>query len=117
MTNSDNIKVHIGDTRDMGKRFVAAWKKAARGEKVDETHVTFRDLEQMLSTLTPMRLRLLKYVRSHQVENVRSLAAELHRDYKNVHRDVEALARIGLLERRPKKVVAPFAEVQARFVL
>lgn len=117
MKSSNNIRVHIGDAKDMGRRFVTAWKKAARGEKVDETHITFRDLEQMLSTLTPMRLRLLRYVRRHQVENVRSLAAELHRDYKNVHRDVEALAKIGLLERGSKKVVAPFAEVQAKFVL
>jgi predicted transcriptional regulator len=45
------------------------------------------------------------------------LATDLHRDYKNVHKDVEALAKLGLLSRTPESVVAPYAEVDARFVL
>jgi len=62
-------------------------------------------------------LDLLRYVRHNPVRSVRSLAVDLHRDYKNVHQDVEALAKIGLLARTTESVTAPFAEVDVRFVL
>ena len=114
---SKNVKVHIGSPEDMGKRFVEAWHRAERGEAVDEAHVTFHDLPSLLAALTPKRLDLLRYVRHHEVRNVRTLAADLHRDYKNVHRDVEALSKLGLLDRLNDQVVAPYAEVDARFVL
>ena len=114
---SDNVRVHVGTPKEMGQRFVDAWHRAERGESVNETNITFPDLETLLAALTPKRLSLLRYVRHHEVRNIRGLAADLHRDYKNVHRDVEALAKLGLLSRTPDSVIAPFAEVDARFVL
>ena len=53
------------------------------------------DLETPL-TLTPKRLHLLRYVRRHEVLNVRALAAGLRSNYKNAHKDVEELTRLGL---------------------
>ena len=114
---SENVRVHIGAPGDMGQRFADAWHRAERGDAVDETNVTFRDLETMLSALTPKRLQLLRYVRRHEVRNIKALAAGLQRNYKNVHKDVEALSKLGLLSRTPNRVVAPYAEVDARFVL
>ena len=114
---SDNVMVHIGTIEDMGRRFVDAWHRAERGETVDETHVTFRDLTTLLTALTPKRLDLLRYVRHHEVRTIRALATDLHRDYKNVHNDVEELTRLGLLARSEGHVIAPFAEVEARFIL
>ena len=66
---------------------------------------------------TPKRLQLPRYVRRHEVRNVKALAAGLRRNYKNVHKDVEELTRLGLLCRTPEQFVAPYAEVDARFVL
>jgi predicted transcriptional regulator len=114
---SDNIKIHIGAPEDMGRRFVDAWRRAERGEIVDETNITFRDLETLLAALTPKRLHLLRYVRRHEVRSVKSLAAGLRRNYKNVHKDVEELTKLGLLCRTPEQVVAPYAKLEARFVL
>ncbi|MGO9172613.1 MAG: hypothetical protein ACLP7P_11685 [Rhodomicrobium sp.] len=114
---SDNFRVHIGTPEDMGRRFIDAWHRAERGEAVDETNITFRDLETLLAVLTPKRLQLLRYVRHHRVRNVKALAAGLQRNYKNVHKDVEELTKLGLLSRTPDQVVAPYAEVDARFVL
>ncbi len=114
---SDNIIVHIGTPEDMGRRFIDAWHRAERGEAVSETNITFRDLETLLAALTPKRLHLLRYVRHHQVRSVKALAAALHRNYKNVYKDVEELTKLGLLSRTPDLVVAPYAEVDARFVL
>ena len=114
---SKNIKIHIGTPEDMGRRFIEAWHRAERGEAVDETNITFLDLETMLTALTPKRLHLLRYVRHHHVRNIKALASELRRNYKNVHKDVEELTKLGLLSRTPDEVVAPFGEVDARFVL
>jgi predicted transcriptional regulator len=90
---------------------------ATRGEKVDETHLTFRDFESLLAALTPKRLHLLRHVRHHPAPSIKALAADLRRDYKNVHRDVQELTRLGLLARTADRVVAPFAEVDAQFVI
>ena len=114
---SENVNVHVGTLEDMGQRFVDAWHRAERGEIVDETNITFRDLESLLAALTPKRLHLLRYVRRHEVRNIKALAAGLRRNYKNVHKDVEELTKVGLLFRTPEQVVAPYAEVEARFVL
>jgi len=114
---SDTIRVNIGTPEDMGQRFADAWHRAERGEAVSEINVTFRDLETLLAALTPKRLQLLRYVRHHHVRTIKALAAGLHRNYKNVHKDVEELTKLGLLSRTPDEVAAPYAEVDARFVL
>ncbi|OAN49928.1 hypothetical protein A6A04_18440 [Paramagnetospirillum marisnigri] len=117
MTADDKVLVGIGTPEDMGRRFVDAWKRAESGAVVAETHHTFPDLESLLATLTPKRLHLLRHVRHHHVPSIKALAADLHRDYKNVHRDVDALSRLGLLQRTPAGVVAPYGQLDARFVL
>ncbi len=114
---NDSFRVHIGGPEDMGRRFLDAWHRAGRGEEVGETNVTFRDLETLLAALTPKRLQLLRYVRHNQIRNIKALAVGLHRYYKNVHRDVEELTKLGLLCRTLDRVVAPYAEVDARFLL
>ena len=69
---SESVKIHIGTPEDMGRRFIDAWHRAERGEDVDETHITFCDLESLLAALTPKRLHLLRYVRHNQVRNIKS---------------------------------------------
>ena len=114
---SGNVRIHIGTPEDMGRRFVDAWRRAERGETFSETNITFPDLEALLAALTPKRLHLLRHVRHHPVRNIRALATALRRDYKNVHKDVQELSKLGLLARTRDQVVAPYAEVDARFVL
>jgi predicted transcriptional regulator len=114
---SDDIKVQIGGPQDMGRRFVDAWKRAEAGDLTEEAHLTFPDLETLLAALTPKRLHLLRHVRHHPAPSIKALATDLHRDYKNVHRDVDTLTRLGLLARTAQGVVAPYAAVDARLVL
>ena len=73
------VQVNVGSLADMGKRFTRAWERAAAGEQVDETHVTFLDVRTMLDTLSPRRLELLRHVRRHGAGNVRELAHALGR--------------------------------------
>jgi hypothetical protein len=46
---SKRVKIHVGTLKDMGQRFVSAWHRLERGEKVRERHVTFPDLPSMLN--------------------------------------------------------------------
>jgi predicted transcriptional regulator len=111
------IRLHMDSLKDMGSRFTSAWKRAEQGEAVNETHITFLDIEAMVSTMSPRRLELLRYVRQNEVGNTRELAAAIGRDYKNVHQDVAALEAVGLLVRDGRKLSAPWDEVQASVAL
>lgn len=115
MTNK--VQVSVGSLTDMGKRFAGAWNHAAAGAVVDETHVTFLDVQTMLDTLSPRRLDLLRHVRQHGAGNVRELAQALGRDYKNVHQDVATLEAAGLLLREGRKLMVPWDELQANVSL
>ncbi len=110
---ANRVQAHVGSLQDMGQRFAAAWNKAAKGGRVNETHVTFLDLRTMLETLSPKRLELLTHVRQHGASSVQELATSIGRDYKNVHQDVAALESAGLLLRDGRKLSAPWDELQA----
>jgi predicted transcriptional regulator len=117
MSTTNKVQVDLGNLADMGKRFSSAWNRAAAGEAVSETHVTFLDVQTMLDTLSPRRLDLLRHVRRHGAANVRELATALKRDYKNVHQDVALLESAGLMLREGKKLTAPWDELQANVSL
>ena len=106
-------RLHVGTVEEMGKRFVAAWRRLERGKKVRETHLTFFDLETMMATLSPKRLALLKLVRRHPAGSVAELARTLGRDYKRVHADVCVLVQAGLIVRNENGIRAPYDSIQA----
>lgn len=111
------VNMHTGGIDDMGRRFVDAWKRSAAGKRVNETHLTFLDLETMLATLSPKRLALLRHMRRNGPSSIKALAGALGRDYKNVHSDVQALLAAGLLVKDGLRIVAPWDEVNARMAL
>ena len=106
------VQVNVGNLADMGKRFASAWKQAEAGEVVNQTHITFLNVQTMFENLSPRRLDLLRLVRQHSAGNVRELAQALGRDYKNVHQDVATLQSAGLLVRDGRKLCAPWDEIQ-----
>ncbi len=117
MSATHKIQINVGNLADMGKRFAQAWNRTTAGERVEETHVTFLNIQTMLDTLSPRRLELLRHVRQHGADNVRELALALERDYKNVHQDVAVLEATGLLIRDGRKLSAPWDELQAHVSL
>src|SRR6201998_3975275 len=114
---SKRVKIHVGTLKDMRQRFVSAWHRLERGEKVRERHVTFPDLPAMLNALSPKRLELLRDVHREPAPSVRALADRLGRDYKRVHEDVETLAASGLLQRDDGRVSAPYDAITAEMRL
>jgi len=107
------VKLHVGDIADMGKRFIDAWNKLEAGQSVNERHLTFFSLDAMMAALTPKRLELLRHLHQNPEKSVASLARALHRDYKRVHNDVEALITAGMIERDAGGVRALYDSVQA----
>ena len=110
------LEVHVGDALDdTGHRFIDAWHRLGKGERVRERHLSFESLEGLMSLLTPKRWELLKYVHGHPAPSVRALSAQLKRDYRRVHDDVDALARAGLLERNGRVVRADYDGIDSSF--
>lgn len=110
---SGKVNLHVGSIDEMGKRFVSAWHRLEQGKQVDETHLTFFNLEAMLATLSPKRLALLRQIHRQPVSTVAELARILGRDYKRVHEDVVSLVEAGLLERDKDGIRTPYDKVQA----
>jgi len=52
MGTTHKVQVNVGSLSDMGKRFVNAWNRAEAGEQIEETHVTFLNVQTMLDTLS-----------------------------------------------------------------
>jgi hypothetical protein len=51
MKSSTKVQVHVGSLDDMADRFTSAWNRASKGAKVNETHLTFVDVQTMLNAL------------------------------------------------------------------
>jgi predicted transcriptional regulator len=111
------VELRIGDARDALDRFEAAWNRRLEGRKLNALRVlSMLDLPLVLRTLTPARWALLERLRETGSSSIYELAKRLDRDYKNVHTDVTALVRIGLIERSGDgQVLVPWDVVRAEF--
>ena len=107
------VQVHVEGLAEAGQRFIHAWKRAERGERFREEHLSFESWDGLLATLSPKRIELLRFVRQHPSLSIAGLARELGRDYKRVHGDVRALEAVGLLEQTDDGLRAPYTGVDA----
>ena len=78
-------------------------RKLTRARKLDrkehipsQKRITFATADEMLSHITPKRVRLCEVARE-KPRSITELAAVLQRDRKAVHRDVQALHAVGML--------------------
>ena len=112
------LELRVGPPRDALDRFEAAWNRVAEGRKVATLNVlTLRDLPLLTATLTPARWMLLERLAKEGPLSIYQLAKRLARDYKNVHSDVTALTRLGLIERRGDGVAVGWDSVHAELRL
>jgi len=106
-----------GSLEEDGEDFIKAWHRAERGEAVDEHRLGFESLETLLSVLTTKRFEILRHVHRQPAANIKALAAQLRRDYRNVHDDVVALTSAGLLTRSGTQVRTDYDVIDARITL
>lgn len=115
-----DIKVHVGDTvDDMGRRFIDAWHRAERGERMNERHLSFDSFETLARVLTPKRMELLRHLHRNPAASIKALAKAVGRDYRRVHENVETLAEAGLVDRENDStgLSAPYDAIEARIAL
>ncbi|OGB95404.1 MAG: hypothetical protein A2Z31_03270 [candidate division NC10 bacterium RBG_16_65_8] len=85
---------------------------------------TQTSLEAAREVLTPKRLELLRAIRRGRPASVSQLTQLVRRDFKNVHADVQALARYGLVSltttpagRRTTVPRVPFSVLEFRIAV
>lgn len=92
-------------------------RRAFKGEK-QGSHRTFLSLELMHRILTPNRWGILRALLGGKETGIRELARQLDRDVKDVHTDVTALAKAGVIDRaNDGKVVFPYDAIHVNFTI
>ena len=100
------LELRVGPPGDALDRFEAAWNRVAEGRRMAPLRVlTLKDLPALLRALSPARWQLLERLSRQGPATIYELAKRLERDYKNVHTDVTALMKLGLVERTAKTEV------------
>jgi predicted transcriptional regulator len=114
-----NRKITVGGEmeKEASSGFIDAWHRAEQGEIFHERHLAFESWDTLARVLTGKRMELLSYVRRNHVTSVRALAKALGRDYSNVHADVQALAKAGLLDTTSKGVRADYDAIETRIAI
>lgn len=95
-----------GSLDDDAAAFIDAWRRAERGETVNERGLSFERWEALIAVMTGKRYRLLRHVQKHPKPSVSALARALGRQFRRVRADVAALEQAGLLN-RPREVSVP----------
>jgi predicted transcriptional regulator len=115
---NQKLEVHVGDSlEERGRRFISAWHRLEKGQRIRERHLSFESLEGLLSVLTPKRWELLRHVHRRPAASIRALSIELGRDYRRVHQDVSALSAAGLLQREGGAWRADYDAIESTFRL
>lgn len=102
------LAVGVASAKQAGDDFVKAWKRAEKGLPAEEpiNRLHFTDTATLFKYLSPKRFELLQHLREAGPLSIRKLAAELHRDYKNVHTDVKDLVYVGLIEETENQLLS-----------
>jgi len=97
------LELRVGPPADALDRFEAAWNRAAEGRKLSPLRVlSMENLPLLLKTMTPARWQLIERLKKEGSVSIYELAKRVKRNYKNVHTDVTALIKLGLVERSGK---------------
>ncbi|HEY9718485.1 MAG TPA: hypothetical protein V6C69_13525 [Trichormus sp.] len=120
MTKKKEILIGVQTGRESADGAIRAWKRAEAGlppeEPVNQLH--FADMATLLKYLSPRRFELLQKLKEIGPVNIRQLAQNLKRDYKNVHTDVTELTQIGLIEEtKDRRFLVPWDEILAKLPL
>ena len=115
-----NIRIEVKNEKESAQEFVKAWNRAEKGLSPEQPveRIYFQDLSTLLRALTPRRIEALKTVHEHGAMSIRALAKALGRDYKNVHKDMQEMEKIGLVIRNKKGLLqVPWDSIVAELAL
>ena len=73
------------------------WKALDEEDVILSERIVLKSLS-IYQMMSPRRMEILDYLSSHGTKSIKTLAAEIKRNYKNVYDDVRALEKFGLIE-------------------
>lgn len=100
----DTLRINVATADDIVADLAA-------GKHTGEAVYSFPTWEALHATLTPNRVALLAALKGKGAVSMREAARLVGRDYRPVHADIAALLRVGILERTPRGVRFPFADL------
>lgn len=95
------FKVKILSFDQAGQEFIKAWKMAEKGKDYETDYdlvLGFPDLSWISKVLSPERIRIIQTIRDQKPESIRQLAKLLNRAQQNVQKDIQELAKFGIIE-------------------
>ena len=111
--NSDAVvTLSVAPRAAVRERALAAFAGEPQGPRI-----SFASAELLWQVLTRKRWELLRMMTGAGTMSIREAARRVERDVKAVHGDISALLEAGLIERRDRGVVFPYAGIHVDFVL
>jgi predicted transcriptional regulator len=97
------INVTVGDSLEAdAAAFVDAFEGAAQGVALPPSRLlSFESWEGLTTLLSDQKLRLLRHLRQHPEPSISALAQSLGEPARRVESDVEAMEKVGFIERGP----------------
>lgn len=107
------VTLIVSSQEEMNQRFLNAFKGEPQG-----TFISFESAELLFKVLTGERWRLLKIMTGKGPMGVREAARRLGREEKEVHGDIKALLKTGILEKADNDLFEfPFDALHVEFTL
>ena len=89
-----------------GEEFIRDFKLASKGKLPKseyELEITFPNVADLARIFSPERIRLIQAIKDARPESIYQLAKMLRRESTNVHKDVQELASLGVIELKKVK--------------
>lgn len=104
------LTVRVSSPEESLANFKDVYKRVERGEKINGPVdiLSFENESELMKTLNPKRLRLLKILHLLGAVSIQQLAKELRRDYNNVQQDVKELNLLGVILESNEKYYVPW---------
>lgn len=95
------LHITVGD-REQLREDALQFVQAAETDTLDDQHGTatlqFGTYDDLVDSLTPLRLELIQAIAEHAPESMREAARLVDRDVSDVHSDLKHLETLGILE-------------------
>jgi predicted transcriptional regulator len=99
---TNTLKITYGQRENNQRAARERLRRAEGGEEFDEQDaafvLNFEDLDDVERLMRRLNLQLLDVVASERPESIRETARLVDRDYKEVHRNLEELEALGVIE-------------------
>ena len=99
MTEEKTLEVRIQPTEELREEALEKVRKLEKGEEVEDMRVLNLSTERELSRLmSEKNLELLHAIAENEPSSMRELAKIVERDYREVHRNLEELENLNVVE-------------------